>query len=127
MEHKYRVKLVSLYEYTRSPQTSITETQIHALAKQIAAQSVLPSDCCWGEILAFFNIGYSMHTRTSKTPTPKTSIRKTPTHRCDLVFHQDNRKCTSCFESLSHGRCNDNFIKNTLGTILYPQHYGKQK
>ena len=127
MEHKYRVKLVSPYEYTRSPQTSITETQIHALAKQIAAQSVLPSDCCWGEILAFINIGYSMFTCTRKTPAPKTSIRKTPKYHCNIVFRQDKRKCTSCFESLSHGRCNDKFVRNTLGTVLYPQHYEKQK
>lgn len=39
----------------------------------------------------------------------------------------DEKKLKHCARNLRTGKCTDEFIKNTLGAILYPQHYGKQK
>lgn len=39
----------------------------------------------------------------------------------------DTAKLKCCANNLCTGKCTDEFIKNTLGAILYPQHYGKQK
>lgn len=39
----------------------------------------------------------------------------------------DTAKLKHCARNLRAGRCTDEFIKNTLGAILYPQHYGKNK
>ena len=39
----------------------------------------------------------------------------------------DTSKLKYCARSLRAGKCCDEFIKNTLGAALYPQHYGKQK
>ena len=39
----------------------------------------------------------------------------------------DKKKLLCCARNLRTGKCTDEFIKNTLGAILYPQHYGKQK
>ena len=36
-------------------------------------------------------------------------------------------KLKHCARSLRAGKCCDEFIKNTLGAALFPQHYGKQK
>ena len=36
-------------------------------------------------------------------------------------------KTKHCARNLRAGKCTDEFIRNTLGAILYPQHYGKQK
>ena len=39
----------------------------------------------------------------------------------------DTAKMKHCARNLRTGKCTDEFIKNTLGAILFPQHYGKQK
>lgn len=39
----------------------------------------------------------------------------------------ETAKLKYCVRNLRAGKCTDEFIKNTLGAILYPQHYGKQK
>lgn len=39
----------------------------------------------------------------------------------------DAKKLKCCARNLRTGKCRDEFIKNTLGAILFPQHYGKQK
>ena len=39
----------------------------------------------------------------------------------------DTSKLKCCARNLRSGNCTDEFIKNTLGAILFPQHYGKQK
>lgn len=39
----------------------------------------------------------------------------------------DSAKIKRCARNLKNGKCQDEFIKNTLGAILFPQHYGKQK
>lgn len=42
-------------------------------------------------------------------------------------FFSDEKRMQRCARNLRAGKCTDEFIKNTLGAILYPQHYGKQK
>lgn len=39
----------------------------------------------------------------------------------------ETAKINRCARNLKNGKCRDEFIKNTLGAILYPQHYGKQR
>ncbi len=39
----------------------------------------------------------------------------------------DKKKLLCCARNLRNGKCTDEFIKNTLGAALFPQHYGKQK
>ena len=39
----------------------------------------------------------------------------------------DKKKLLCCARNLRAGKCTDELIKNTLGAILFPQHYGKQK
>ena len=36
-------------------------------------------------------------------------------------------KLKCCARNLRAGKCTDEFIKNTLGAALFPQHYGKNK
>ncbi len=42
-------------------------------------------------------------------------------------FFSDEKRMQRCARHLRDGKCTDEFIKNTLGAILFPQHYGKQK
>ena len=42
-------------------------------------------------------------------------------------FFSDEKRMQRCARNLQNGKCQDEFIKNTLGAILFPQHYGKQK
>lgn len=36
-------------------------------------------------------------------------------------------KIKRCARNLKNGKCVDEFIRNTLGAVLYPQHYAKDK
>ena len=47
--------------------------------------------------------------------------------QCAKCKNEDLAKAKCCARNLRAGNCKDEFIKNTLGTILFPQHYGKQK
>jgi hypothetical protein len=47
--------------------------------------------------------------------------------QCTNCKGSDSAKVKSCARNLRAGKCQDEFIKNTLGKILFPQHYGKQK
>lgn len=40
---------------------------------------------------------------------------------------KEERKIKLCARSFKAGKCTDEFIKNTLGVILFPQHYAKYK
>ena len=48
---------------------------------------------------------------------------------CNQTIRKTNEisKLKCCARNLRNGKCTDEFIKNTLGAALYPQHYGKQK
>ncbi|MDW2995246.1 MAG: hypothetical protein R8N24_04480 [Alphaproteobacteria bacterium] len=46
---------------------------------------------------------------------------------CAKCIPSDIAKAKCCARNLRTGMCQDNFIKQTLGTILFPQHYGNQK
>ena len=46
---------------------------------------------------------------------------------CAKCIPSDIAKVNCCARNLRAGKCQDNFIKQTLGAILFPQHYGKQK
>lgn len=45
------------------------------------------------------------------------------------IVHRNCRKCErdKCITNISSGKCCDEFIKNTLGVTLFPNHYAKQK
>ena len=45
----------------------------------------------------------------------------------DTTFVDDLAKAKCCARNLRAGKCQDPFIKETLGAILFPQHYGKRK
>jgi hypothetical protein len=47
--------------------------------------------------------------------------------QCAKCKNDDLAKAKCCARNLRGGKCQDEFIKNTLGTALFPQHYGKQK
>ena len=49
--------------------------------------------------------------------------------QCKQTIRKTNEisKLKHCARNLRAGKCTDEFIKNTLGAALYPQHYGKQK
>lgn len=46
---------------------------------------------------------------------------------CAKCIPSDIATVNCCARNLRAGKCQDNFIKQTLGAILFPQHYGKQK
>lgn len=42
--------------------------------------------------------------------------------------HMDEvAKIKRCARNLKNGKCRDEFIRNTLGAVLFPQHYAKNK
>lgn len=43
---------------------------------------------------------------------------------CEL---DEAAKIKRCARNLKNGKCQDEFIRNTLGAILYPQHYATDK
>lgn len=43
---------------------------------------------------------------------------------CEL---DEEAKIKRCARNLKNGKCQDEFIRNTLGAILYPQHYATDK
>ena len=47
--------------------------------------------------------------------------------QCVKCIPSDIAKANCCARNLRTGKCQDKFIKQTLGAILFPQHYGKQK
>ena len=49
--------------------------------------------------------------------------------QCGNITRQLNEiaKIKHCARNLKNGKCCDEFIRNTLGTILFPQHYAKEK
>ena len=47
--------------------------------------------------------------------------------QCTKCKNEDLAKAKCCARNLRAGKCQDSFIKETLGTILFPQHYGKRK
>ena len=53
------------------------------------------------------------------------------TPKCERMKRSDytctEQKMAICCKNLKNGKCCDEFIRNTLGAILFPQHYGKQK
>ena len=46
---------------------------------------------------------------------------------CAKCIPSDIAMAKCCARNLRTGMCQDNFIKQTLGAILFPQHYGKRK
>ncbi len=51
--------------------------------------------------------------------------------KCDETFNFDasgvRKREKMCFERLATGHCKDNFVRNTVGCVLFPGVYGKQK
>ena len=47
--------------------------------------------------------------------------------QCAKCIPSDIAKIKCCASNLQTGKCKDKFIKQTLGAILFPQHYGKKK
>ena len=47
--------------------------------------------------------------------------------QCTKCKNEDLAKAKCCARNLRTGKCQDPFIKETLGAILFPQHYGKRK
>ncbi|MBP3545382.1 MAG: hypothetical protein J6J82_03695 [Alphaproteobacteria bacterium] len=47
--------------------------------------------------------------------------------KCAKCKNEDLAKVKCCARNLRAGKCQDEFIRKTLGAILFPQHYGKQK
>ena len=45
--------------------------------------------------------------------------------QCAKCKNEDLAKAKCCARNLRAGNCQDLFIKETLGAILFPQHYGK--
>lgn len=43
---------------------------------------------------------------------------------CNL---DEEAKIKRCARNLKNGKCQDEFVRNTLGAILYPHHYAKDK
>lgn len=41
--------------------------------------------------------------------------------------HTSYDKARSCFYNLQCGKCKDEFVRRTVGTVLFPQHYAKDK
>ena len=60
---------------------------------------------------------YSMFRLTNKMP-------KCGKQDCKL---DEEAKIKRCARNLKNGKCQDEFMRNTLGAILYPQHYAKDK
>lgn len=47
--------------------------------------------------------------------------------QCAKCKIDDLAKAKCCARNLRAGKCQDSFIKKTLGAVLFPQHYGKRK
>ena len=47
--------------------------------------------------------------------------------QCEKCKDSDVTKVRCCARNLRKGKCQDKFIKNTLGALLYPKLYGKGK
>ena len=47
--------------------------------------------------------------------------------QCAKCRNEDLAKAKCCARNMRAGKCQDEFIRKTLGAILFPQHYGKQK
>ena len=48
-------------------------------------------------------------------------------HRKRSDYTCTEQKMAICCKNLMNGKCRDEFIRNTLGAILYPQHSAKNK
>jgi hypothetical protein len=51
--------------------------------------------------------------------------------KCDpriSVFNKSSyEKAQACFDNLKNGKCKDEFVRRTVGSVLFPQHYANEK
>lgn len=51
--------------------------------------------------------------------------------KCNPNFNTFNKssyeKAQACFNNLKSGKCKDEFVRQTVGTVLFPQHYANEK
>ena len=51
--------------------------------------------------------------------------------KCEPSINAFNKsryeKAQTCFNNLKNGKCKDEFVRRTVGTVLFPQHYANEK
>ena len=111
----------------------ITRVELDALMEKLSTRNVAPNAC-----IKTLNLEYSEHTGFGNV---FGSNERRRSLSIDGMFYFDQypqcgkKNCTlseadkikRCARNFKNGQCCDEFIRNTLGAILYPQHYAKDK
>ncbi len=110
----------------------ITNSECMQLMDTFTTQSVLPNACIRHMSLEFIDKTYfgraPWHQDRRRTLNLSSmfynNMPKCGQQNCEL---DDTAKIKRCIRNLRAGKCQDEFIRNTLGAILFPYYYGKQK
>ena len=50
-----------------------------------------------------------------------------PAHRVVILQYQKLWTVNKCAKNIATGKCHDEYIRNTLGTTLFPKYYAQDK
>lgn len=134
-EKDISVNFVSYEPYEHFPKTieqvgCITESELKFLMSAFDTKSA-PNACISSMNLEFSEetlFGSHSHCRYRSLALSEMFSRHTKPLCCKCSDKiKETTKIKRCLNNLKNGKCCDEFIRNTLGAILYPQHYGKQK
>lgn len=111
----------------------ITRNELDILMEKLSTSDIAPNTC-----IKMLNLEYNEHTRFGHAIGGH-ELRRSLS--IDGMFYFDQYpqcgkpncnlseadKIKRCARNLKNGQCRDEFIRNTLGAILFPQHYAKDK
>ena len=111
----------------------ISESELEHIMSAFNTKEYSPDAC-----IRSLSLEYSDHTnfgRTMGAPNRHRSLelsgmfyfdQATKCGKCSSRT-SETTKIKRCARNLKNGKCQDEFIRNTLGAILYPQHYATDK
>ena len=107
----------------------VTTEQAHQIINKFHSNKPAPNACIQGASIAFEEwVHFGPHNTKHFTSLNISGMfypDKMP--QCAKCIPSDTAKVNCCARNLRSGKCQDQFIKQTLGAILFPQHYGKRK
>ena len=106
------------------------------LAKLLNAfeTTTAPSDFCLHNLNIHMQYNNRIHRNCSATGFSSTCALSTDFNQemlcpCDSKLNKAAQLCKAdiCARNSAHGKCQDEFMRKTIGAILFPQHYASEK
>ena len=106
---------------------TITKSQVEHFLKTLSKYDKTPESCCFKIIKAVFTTKTEICVNLLPNPSNSFCYDRP---QGNLKIHPDAFRCKCspglCLTNLKNGKCQDDFIRNTIGKILFEKAYSKE-